>query len=94
MSNARGFTFRTQDMAMVTYLLIRGYQHHHLERIEGGCHWVYEERDPSMQRSVEEYRQDEAWVEPREFTRKLALVRREMYTFLGQTPKRIQTQTA
>jgi hypothetical protein len=94
MSKAHGFTFKTQDMTLVTVLRLRGFEYTGLEKVDGGCQWVFIMSDTSMQSVVDEYRNEEAWVEPREFVRKLGLVRSAMYEFLGHKPKRITTSAA
>lgn len=42
-----------------------------------------------MRQKLDDYYADEAYVEPREFMRKVGLVREELYAFLGVEAKRI-----
>lgn len=76
-------------MALVTVFKVRGIEPDHLERSDNGCKWVFV-RDESAQDLLDEYNADEAYVEPREFARKMGLVRSEMYRFLGREPRRVR----
>jgi hypothetical protein len=80
----------TEDMTLVTVLKIRGIEPEKLERHNGGCKWVFRCTD-AVQDAIDEYGQEEAYVEPREFARKMGLVRSEMYQFLGIQPRRLRT---
>lgn len=74
-------------MALVTVLKINGFEPARLERVNGGCRWVYVVTTKAFPRLLENYTGGSAFVEPKEFAQKLGLVRTEMYRFLG-VPKR------
>lgn len=86
--------FKTQNMALAAALWVHGYEYDRLERVMGGCQWVYDSPNDEFRVMVEEYHRGEDFVEPVEFVRKLGLVRAAMYEFLGHRAKRIQTKTA
>jgi len=85
--NAREYI--TEDMTLVAVLKLRGMEPDRMEKSNGGCKWIYA-CTPSLEDVVDEYQAEEAYIEPREFSRKLGLVRTEMYRFLGVQPRRVR----
>lgn len=83
-------TFKTEDITLVAYLKVKGFECQSKERKNGGCCWIFTDRLDSMEDILDEYEAYEAAVEPRDFNRKLALVRRDMYEFLGHTRDRVR----
>lgn len=80
----------TEDMALVAFLKLEGVEYARQRRLgTGGCCWVYCISDRT-QRLFDDYHAGEAAVDPREFARKLGLVRTDMYRFLGIKPKRVR----
>ncbi len=75
-------------MALAAYLRTRGHAHKRLEKQGRSCRWVYLESS-SLREELDDYYADEAYVEPREFMRKVGLVREELYAFMGVEAKRI-----
>lgn len=82
--------FVTEDMTLVTVLKLRGIEPCTHRRSSGGCQWVFDSTD-AVDDVVQEYASGEAYVEPMEFSRKLGLVRTEMYRFLGVKPRRVRS---
>lgn len=83
--------FATEDMTLVTVLKLKGFEPTEMKKVNDGCRWCYENPPDSLMETVEEYQNEEAYFEARELVRKLGLVRREMYQFLGHTPNRLRT---
>lgn len=81
--------FYTEDMTLATLLKMKGIEPDRMIRSGKGCQWAYARCD-ALDNILDEYNADEAYVEPREFVRKLGLVRTEMYRFLGVQPRRVQ----
>lgn len=82
--------FTTEDMTLVTVLKTKGIEPTALQRAEGGgCQWVFS-MNGTIERTLDEYNADECWVEPREFTRKLGQVRKNMYRFLDVPPRPVR----
>lgn len=86
-------TFVTEDMTFVTVLRIRGINHSEMEKYAEGCRWRFTCASSVIERIMDllrEYNDDCIDVEPREFTKKLGAVRREMYQFLGVAQSRVR----
>jgi hypothetical protein len=81
--------FKTEDMALVTTLKLRGIEPEEMVRSGQGVSWIFL-RDETANDVVDEYAMGEAYVEPQEFVRKLGLVRSEMYRFLDIRPRRVR----
>lgn len=81
--------FATEDMTLVTLLKVKGVEPREMVRSGKGCQWVFD-HSRAVEDLVDEYQADEAYVEPREFARKMGLVRSEMYRFLGVAPRRVR----
>lgn len=77
--------FVTEDMTLVAVLKTQGVECTRIERSNGGARWVFEGAAVQAQiaDTLAEYNDDSSYVEPKEFTRKLSLVRKDMYAFLG-----------
>ena len=90
MSTVPANSYRTDDLALVTFLRCRGYNHAEMVKDGRTCHWVFPVNG-SLLELVDEYFADEAYVEPRDFMRKVALVRKEMYAFLGVQAHRVSS---
>jgi hypothetical protein len=76
---------------LVTVLKLRGFEPTEMKKVGGGCRWCYDNPPQTLLDIVEEYSNDEAYFEAKELARKLGLVRRDMYQFLGHNPRRIRT---
>lgn len=81
----------TEDMALVAYLKLSGCEYDEMRRSNGGCCWVFL-ATARIHELFDEYGRGEAYVEPREFVRKLGLVRREMYRFLDIKPRSVRAR--
>jgi hypothetical protein len=81
--------FRTEDLALVTTLCLRGLSWDKMERAGRGCRWIYL-ATTALQEVVVEYLREESFVEPREFARMLARVKTEMHQFLGHSRQRVR----
>lgn len=77
--------FATEDMTLVALLKVQGIECTRMERSNGGVRWIFagEAAQGQIADTLSTYNDDESRVEPREFTRKLSLVRKDMYAFLG-----------
>lgn len=77
--------FVTEDMTFVTVLKQKGIEPTRLERSNGGVRWVYEllAVSTTIAETLDEYNAEECCVEPKDFTKKMGIVRRAMYDFLG-----------
>jgi hypothetical protein len=82
--------FVTEDMTLVTVLKMRGIEPAALSKSNGGCRWSYSPTR-TLEEIVDEYNSEECYVEPKEFSRKLGLVRTEMYRYLGVSPRRVRS---
>jgi hypothetical protein len=85
--------FETEDMTFVTVLLMKGISHQTMDKVNDGCRWVFAGDSELIKRIMEcldEYNAGEAWVEPREFTRRIGQIRKEMYRFMGVNPQRVR----
>lgn len=82
--------FATEDMTLATVLKLKGFEPTSMAKVGGGARWCYEGAPQALFDAVEEYNNEEAYFEAREFTRKLGLVRQEMYKFLGHSPTRVR----
>jgi Domain of unknown function (DUF5659) len=82
-------TFATEDMTLVAVLKTKGIECTEMQRHNGGCRWVFPS-NKVIEETVSQYVQDDCAVEPREYTKKLSLVRRDMYNFLGHAPERLR----
>lgn len=78
--------FETEDMTLVTVLKLRGIEPTEMTQSSGGCRWHYT-HTRTVDEILDEYNAGECYTEPREFARKMGLVRQEMYRFLG-VPRR------
>ena len=80
-------TFRTDDLALATFLNYSGFKHLCLERKKDhkrSAEWVFDSSD-ELDSTVESYRDHTAKVEPLKFSMKTAEVRNEMYSFVKLT---------
>lgn len=74
--------YRTDDLALATYLNMEGLHHEHLEMASmKAAKWVFRE-DEDLLEAVSEFESGEAAVHPGDFARKLKWVRDELYQFL------------
>lgn len=80
--------FITEDMTLVAVLKTKGIECLRKEKNNGGCRWLFNPT-ATLDEIFDEYNAEECFVEPKEFNRKLALVRRDMYSFLGHAPARV-----
>lgn len=71
-------------MTLVAVLKMSGIEYTTIEESNGGACWLYEgdEIQALIISIVSTYNQNSAKVEAREFTKKLAMVRKDMYSFL------------
>lgn len=73
-----GDFYRTNDMAMVTYLKISG---HPVQRVlweAGTCYWLFRISEVMLSQ-VEMFLSGQARIEPREFNRVFSHTKREFY---------------
>ena len=84
--------FVTEDMTLVAILKTKGIECSEMINQHGGCRWMFRPNDV-IDQTLDEYNADECLVEPREFVKKLSLVRQDMYSFLGHAPKRVRSAT-
>ena len=82
-------TFTTQDMTLVTVLKIHGIEPESMGEVGGGCQWVYRATN-TLDDIVSEYVNEQEFVEPRDFAKKMAMVRGEMYRFLGVQKREVR----
>lgn len=77
--------FVTEDMTLVAVLKTQGVESTRMEKSNGGVKWVFESEAVQTQiaETLVRYNDDGCLVEPKEYTRKLSLVRKDMYLFLG-----------
>lgn len=84
--------FKTNDMVLATLLIMEGldYEHARTPRAPSGdeCVWLFADMDANAHRLVRDFAQRRALVEPREFARCWADVRRNMFAFLGPRRRR------
>lgn len=74
---------RTDDLAMASYLNLKGYQHHHIQmKDRRSCEWIFDAKQPGLAEAAEVYQRADALVEPLEFNTVLRRVRDELYQFL------------
>ena len=80
--------FRTGDLPLAAYLMMKGMRHMTMEVIEDAAtnkeevEWVFS-AGPRFQALLQEFRSGEAEVEPRRYARALRLARNELHRFLG-----------
>lgn len=70
--------YRTNDMAMATFLRMQGHAVQHIQWIGGTCYWIFSVTD-SLLDQVEEFTDGHARVEPREYNRVFTQTKREFY---------------
>ena len=70
--------FRTNDMAMATYLKLQGFPVQVIEWKSGTCYWIFRVSD-FMLDELEKFQEGRAMVEPREYNRIYARSKREFY---------------
>lgn len=70
--------FRTNDMAMATYLKLRGHSAQTITWLSGTCYWVFRVTDALLD-AVELFTGGEAVVEPKEYNRVFTQTKREFY---------------
>lgn len=85
--------FVTEDLTFVTVLLIEGIHHKRMENRDGGCRWIYVGNSivAQIMDHLSEYNDDACYVEPRQFVRKLGMMRQQMYGFLGHRPPPVRS---
>lgn len=84
--------FVTEDMTLVAVLKVQGVESSYMKRANGGVQWVFDGAacEEQIARTLVDYNGNVCTVEPRDFTKKLSLIRKDMYVFLGHehTPVR------
>ena len=70
--------YRCNDMGVVTYLRCEGFTHQVMQWENGTCYWVFRISD-SLMTNVELYQSNGAEVNPRDYNRRYAEVKREFY---------------
>lgn len=75
--------YKTDDLAMATFLTSSGHTHQRLERRGNSCLWIFIALGNVFD-LVEQYQTGGARVEPCDFTIASADLRREMHSFMGR----------
>lgn len=70
--------FRTNDMAMSTYLKVRGHVVQAVEWKSGTCYWIFRVSDLLLD-EVELFMAGSARIEPKEYNRVFTQTKREFY---------------
>lgn len=70
--------FRTNDMAMSTYLKVRGHVAQTVEWQSGTCYWHFRISDLLLD-EVDRFLAGEALIEPKEYNRVFTQTKREFY---------------
>lgn len=70
--------YRTDDMAMATFLRMEGFTAQQVGWIGETCYWWFSSGD-NLVDCVEAFLNGEASIEPREYSRQFALSKREFY---------------
>jgi hypothetical protein len=70
--------FRTNDMAMATFLKLNSHSVQRMTWVGGTCYWIFRVTDDLLE-CVEEFTAGEARVEPREYNRVFTQTKREFY---------------
>lgn len=80
--------FRTGDLPLAAYLMMKGMRHMTMEVIEDPAtnkeevEWVFS-AGPRFNALLTEFRSGEAEVEPRRYARAIRVARNELHRFLG-----------
>jgi hypothetical protein len=80
--------FRTGDLPLAAFLMMKGMRHMTMEVIEDPAtnkeevEWVFS-AGPRFHNLVTEYRSGEAEVEPKRYARAIRVARNELHRFLG-----------
>jgi hypothetical protein len=80
--------FRTGDLPLAAYLMMKGMRHMTMEIIEDPAtnkeevEWVFS-AGPRFNALLTEFRSGEAEVEPRRYARAIRVARNELHRFLG-----------
>lgn len=74
-------SFKTDDMALATYLCLSGHKYQRMQRDGRKIHWVFARAD-GLADLVADYASGDATCEPRAFMLRVAEVRQEMYGVL------------
>lgn len=75
--------YRSSDMGVVTYLMVEGHTTQKVFWDNGTCYWVFRINDALLEH-LELYQGDLAQVDPREYNRRYAEVKREFYSTRAQ----------
>lgn len=70
--------YRSSDMGVVTYLRVEGHTPQKMQWETGTCYWVFLRND-ALEEHLDLYQSDMAQVDPREYNRRYAEVKREFY---------------
>lgn len=70
--------YRCNDMGVVTYLRCEGYTAQAMQWENGTCYWVFRISD-SLLDHLDRYQGNNAQVNPRDYNRRYAEVKREFY---------------
>ena len=66
----------TDDMALVTYLKLKGHHVVNAAYVEGVCKWEF---DGSASEDARDFMEDRALVDPKQFSRIFGLTKRDMF---------------
>jgi hypothetical protein len=77
-TETEGSAFRTNDMALVTYLKMCGFSCQRTEWDGGTCYWYFM-TGPKLLGAAETFASGEAVVEPREYNKIFGLTKHEFY---------------
>lgn len=79
---SKGEELRTDDLAMATFLNMEGHAHNRLEmKDRRSAEWVFY-GDGDLKQIAEEYQAADGLVEPLAFSRRLRVIRDELYQFI------------
>jgi hypothetical protein len=70
--------YRTNDMALVTFLKLEGQAVQSVVWDVGTCYWIFD-RSASLLESVDAFMEDKATVKPKEYNRVFSQTKREFY---------------
>lgn len=70
--------FRTNDMAMSTYLKVKGHVAQQVDWKSGTCYWIFRASDLLLD-EVDTFLAGEALIEPKEYNRVFTQTKREFY---------------
>ena len=70
--------YKSNDMAMVTYLRLNGLQPQGQDYQNGVCYWKFEYSE-ALRHLRDDFAMDRALVNPKEFSRHFAITKRELF---------------